>query len=95
MQYGVRTMYLVFGSLLILGQLIFAIGGSTSSIYTILIGRMIFGFGGESINIIKYALVFKWFPKSGIALPLALNISISRLGSVLNSILSPRLSNVK
>ena len=94
MNFGIRTMYFVFGVFLMLGQLIFAIGGSTNSINTMLLGRIIFGFGGESLNITQNAMICKWFFKSEIALPLGLTISISRLGSVLNDNISPRIATV-
>lgn len=95
MYFGIRTMYFVFGVFLMLGQFIFAIGGSYNSIYVMLFGRIVFGFGGESLNITQNAMICKWFLKSEIALPLGMTISISRLGSVLNDNISPRLSTVK
>ena len=84
-------MYIVLGGFIMLGQLIFAIGCKNTSIETMLWGRILFGFGGESLNICQNAMIVKWFYKSQIALPLGLTISISRLGSVLNDIASPRL----
>jgi len=95
MYFGIRTMYFVFGVFLMLGQFIFALGGSYNSIYIMLLGRIIFGFGGESLNITQNGMICKWFLKSEIALPLGMTISISRLGSVLNDNVSPRLSTVK
>ncbi len=96
MKYGVRSMYVVFGLFIMLGQMIFAIGCQTSSMNTMLIGRIIFGIGGESLNICQNAMIVKWFYKSQIALPLGLTISVSRLGSVLNDVVSPRMvSSVK
>ncbi len=94
MYFGIRTMYFVFGVFLMLGQFIFALGGSYNSINIMLLGRIIFGFGGESLNITQNAMICKWFLKSEIALPLGMTISISRLGSVLNDNVSPRLSTV-
>lgn len=91
MKFGVRPMYTVFGAFIMLGQFIFAVGCSKTNISTMLIGRIIFGFGGESLNICQNAMIVKWFYKSQIALPLGLTISVSRLGSVLNDVASPRL----
>jgi nitrate/nitrite transporter NarK len=91
MKYGVRTMYVILGAFVMLGQLIFAVGCQNTSMTTMLIGRIIFGFGGESLNICQNAMLVKWFFKSQIALPLGLTISVSRLGSVLNDVSSPRL----
>ena len=95
MKFGVRTMYVVFGALIMIGQFIFAVGCQNTSMQTMLLGRIIFGLGGESLNICQNAMIVKWFFKSQIALPLGLTISVSRLGSVLNDVASPRLvSNV-
>jgi nitrate/nitrite transporter NarK len=88
-------MYIVFELLIVIGQFIFALGCQSTSMQTMLLGRIVFGLGGESLNICQNAMIVKWFFKSQIALPLGLTISISRLGSVLNDVFSPRLvSNV-
>jgi len=91
LKFGNRTMYIVLGALIMLGQLIFAIGCSYTSMNIMLLGRIIFGLGGETLNICQNSMIVKWFYKSNIALPLGLTISVSRLGSVLNDIASPRL----
>lgn len=82
---------MVFGGFIMIGQLIFAVGCNYTSMTAMLTGRIIFGFGGECLNICQNAMIVKWFFKSQIALPLGLTISVSRLGSVLNDIASPRL----
>lgn len=84
-------MYIVFGALISVGQFIFSLGCQANSMQTMLFGRIIFGLGGESLNICQNAMIVKWFFKSEIALPLGLTISVSRLGSVLNDIISPRI----
>jgi len=57
-------------------------------------GRLIFGFGGESLGLAQNILIIKWFNKNEISVPFGLSISISRLGTILNDNLSPRISNV-
>jgi len=94
MLFGIRLMYFIFGMFLLLGQFTFALGGSLNNIYIMLLGRVLFGFGGECLNITQSAMIVKWFLKSEIALPLGLTISISRLGSVLNDNLSPRIATI-
>ena len=59
-----------------------------NSISIMLIGRVVFGIGGESVTICQAAILVKWFFKSSISLPLGLTLTISRLGSVLNDVLS-------
>lgn len=87
-------MYLIFGLSIVLGQLTFTIGSENHSMNLMLLGRIVFGFGGESINICQCSMIIKWFYKSQVALPLGLTITVARLGSVLNDVLSPRLSYV-
>lgn len=90
-RYGVRAMYMVFGTCIMLGQLIFALGCHKNSMNGMLFGRTIFGLGGECINICQSAMIIKWFFKSEMALPLGLTLSVSRLGSVMNDWYSPSL----
>ena len=91
MKLGVRSTYLLFSALVMLGQLICAMGCQHTSINIMLLGRMIFGLGGECLNICQNAIIVKWFSSSQLALPMALTISVSRFGSVLNDVFSPRI----
>ena len=92
---GLRRMYIILGCFVLLGQMIFAIGDSISSMNTIILGRIIFGFGKESLNITQNAMMIKWFIKREIALPFGLKVSASRIGSALNGILTPRIATVR
>ena len=55
-------------------------------------GRIVFGLGGECLNVCQTTIIVKWFYKSEAALPLGLTITLSRLGSVLNYVISPRVA---
>lgn len=50
-----------------------------------LIGRVVFGLGGESMSVSQSAIVTVWFKGKELAFALGANISISRLGSVINA----------
>jgi MFS family permease len=76
-----------------LGQVIFAIGISIKSWPVIFIGRLVFGFGGESFTVANSALLAEWFKGKELALAFGINLSISKLGSVINNILSPILAD--
>lgn len=91
MKFGVRSTYLLFSGLVMLGQFICAIGCQYSSMNMMLAGRVVFGLGGECLNISQNAIIVKWFSKSELALPMGLAISVSRFGSVLNDVFSPRM----
>jgi MFS family permease len=90
---GARKMIIVFAILLTLGQAVFALGCTTKSFTAMLIGRVIFGLGGESIVVTQSAMMAEWFKNAELALALGLNISVARLGSVINDNVSPWLAS--
>jgi len=86
---GVRFSLLLFSTLITLGQCLFAAGGSAASMELMLIGRALFGLGGESLAVAQSALVTQWFRGKELAMALGVNLSVARLGSVVNNTLSP------
>ena len=88
--FGNKNMFIVFGLIIVLGQFIVYKGCSNNSIYTMLIGRIIFGLGGENLNVSQMACVVEWFYKSENSFPMGLTLTISRVGSFANDVLSPR-----
>ncbi|CAD8096870.1 unnamed protein product [Paramecium sonneborni] len=86
---GVRVSILIFSSILILGQSIVVIGGYTLSYGTMLAGRCIFGIGSESLNAAQAAIMSQWFQGGQVSLALGLCLSIPKLGSAMNSLVSP------
>ena len=90
---GNRTIYLIVGIFLVLGQFLFYKGCLNKNINLMLAGRVIFGFGGEIININQNIMLIKWFKKEEISFPFALTITVSRLGSVLNDVYTPQIAS--
>lgn len=88
---GVRVGIFLFSLLVTAGQAIFAFGVSIESYPIALLGRGIFGCGGESQNVAQSAIVSNWFTGKELSMALGMNVSISRLGSVLNDFLEPQL----
>jgi nitrate/nitrite transporter NarK len=86
---GVRVGIFIFTSLLVVGQAVFTYGGYSLSYVMLLIGRSLFGLGGESQNVSQSALVPMWFMGKELAFAMGLNITLARLGSSLNSVMSP------
>lgn len=86
---GVRVGILLFTSLLVVGQTAFTYGGYALSYPIMLVGRSLFGLGGESQNVSQSALVPMWFMGKELAFAMGLNITLARLGSSLNSVMSP------
>ena len=93
-KFGYRSMFLIFGFCVLIGQFIFSIGCSSKSIYLMILGRVIFGIGGESLNTTQYAIIVQWFGADELAFALGICLSLARLGSALNDIISPRIATV-
>lgn len=58
-----------------------------------LVGRVVFGLGGESLSVAQSAIVSIWFKGKELAMALGMNISFSRLGSVINGLILPQVYN--
>ena len=88
-KYGNKNMFIAFGIVIVLGQFIVYFGCKNNSIYLMLLGRVIFGLGGENLNVSQMACVVEWFYKSQNSFPMGLTLTISRVGSFANDVLSP------
>jgi MFS family permease len=74
------------------GQCVVALGVSFQSVGFILFGRVLFGVGGESLCVAISALLQQVFAGAEVGLAMGLNLSVSRLGSVVNNVVSPYLA---
>lgn len=92
-KYSAPTCLVIFSFLLLIGQIVFAIGTSFQSWNLMLIGRIIYGFGGENICVAQSAFLAVWFAGKELAFSLGISLSLARMGSVLNNVTSPVLAN--
>ena len=74
------------------GQFLGAIGVVRENISLMLLGRVMFGIGGESLCVAISVLLQQVFVGAEVGLAMGLNLSVSRLGSVVNNIVSPYLA---
>ncbi|OKL61890.1 hypothetical protein UA08_02832 [Talaromyces atroroseus] len=91
-RYGARPLLYcclaaVFGS-----QLGFCVGVQTKSTAGLVVARAFLGMGGEVLGVLGTEIVTRWFPGDKTGLAMAIYESISSLGSVANSNLTPRLT---
>jgi len=86
---GVNTCILIFVTLLVCGQSLFAYGVMEENYYIMLGGRLLYGFGGECLCVSSSALLAAWFKNKEMGFAMAVNLSIARLGSVANDQISP------
>lgn len=91
-KFGVRVTLFATAMFITIGQIVFALGLSIKSWPVMFIGRVIFGFGGESMGVANSAILADWFKGKELALAFGLNLSIARLGSVMNNLVSPAIA---
>ena len=64
-------------------------GGYQKSYDVMLAGRVVFGCGGECMGVAQSAIVSVWFKGKELAFALGIQMTISRLGSVINADMLP------
>lgn len=92
-KFGVRTCLVAFVTMITIGSSVVAFGVSIKSWGVMFLGRVLFGFGGESIAVANSAILADWFEGKEVAFAFGLNLSVARLGSVFNNMLSPQLAD--
>jgi len=87
--FGVIPTLYAFSIFLCAGQVTFALGLSTKSWPLMFLGRVLYGIGGESLGVSSSAILSFWFQGKELAFSFGLNLSVARLGSVMNNFISP------
>lgn len=87
--FGIKAGVLLYNILIITGQVLFTIGCYTNNYQLLIIGRSVFGTGAESLNVAQSTIVTMWFRGKELSTALGISLCICRLGSSLNSYLSP------
>ena len=91
-RYGAARCAVGFSLIVLFGQIIFACGMSSGSLGIMLLGRFVFGLGGENLSVAVSTILQEWFFGAELGLSMGISLSVSRLGSVLNNIISPALA---
>lgn len=84
--FGIRLGALVFGGMVFVGQIIFAVGTLYDTIWLMDVGRFVFGIGGESLAVAQNTYAVSWFFGKELNFVFGLQLSIARLGSTVNLI---------
>lgn len=92
-RFGNVFVMLLFGFFILFGNTIETISYFTCSMKGFIIGRFIFGLGAETLGVSVSTIISKWFVGQETAFALAVNLSISKLASVLTDWISPEVSN--
>jgi MFS family permease len=65
------------------------------SLKVMVFGRFLFGLGGEALGIGANIFVIKWFSGKELSFANALTLSMFRSATVLNTLLSPKIAEVR
>ena len=88
-KFGNRKVMLLFSSFVLIGSTIETIACFRKSISLFLFGRFVFGCGAETLNVCCSIVISKWFKGQELALALAINLSLSKLATVVTDWTSP------
>ena len=88
-RFGNKTILLVFSAFILIGSAIETFACFQRSMVMFLIGRFVFGCGAETLNVCMSIVISKWFKGQELALALAINLSLSKLATVVTDWTSP------
>jgi len=101
-KWGIRLSTMVFGTVTALGGLISFLGANDilssdpgTRLLIMTIGRIVFGIGLETTCVIISRTIVKWFKGYELALAMAINMGIGRLGSAIGTAISPEMGGGK
>jgi MFS family permease len=77
---GTRVSGLIFASLVLTGQCIYALGATIGSFDLMIFGRFVFGLGGESLAVVQSTISSHWFSGNELAMAFGITVSANRLG---------------
>ncbi|KAG0288098.1 hypothetical protein BGZ96_008077 [Linnemannia gamsii] len=87
-RFGHNKLLIVLSTLVVLGQLVVCLGLERRNIGIMILGRVVFG-SAESLAVAQSAITVKYFRGKELAMALGINLCVSRMGSVLNDLVTP------
>jgi MFS family permease len=90
-KFGNRAIMLSVATLVLLGSGIETTSYFTKNMTLFLVGRFIFGCGSETLYVCSSVVISKWFKGQELALAMAINLSLSKLATVVTDWTSPLL----
>ncbi|CAB3386415.1 Hypothetical predicted protein [Cloeon dipterum] len=82
--FGIRLGTVIYAFLVVVGQLVFALGGYLGKFWLMVVGRFIFGIGGESLAVAQNNYAVLWFKGKELNMVFGLQLSFARVGSTVN-----------
>lgn len=75
---------IIYMFILLIGQLVFAMGAMLNVFWLMLLGRFIFGIGAESLAVAQNNYAVLWFKGKELNMVFGLQLSFARVGSTVN-----------
>lgn len=82
--FGIRLGTCIYAVLVVFGQLIFAAGVYSNSLWLAILGRFVFGAGGESLAVAQNSYAVVWFKGKELNMVFGFQLSFARSGSAVN-----------
>ena len=83
---GIRFGTICFAFIIVIGQIIFALGGFLDRLWVMEIGRFVFGIGGESLAVAQNTYAVAWFKGKELNMVFGFQLSVARVGSTGGSV---------
>lgn len=94
-RYWAPKCQILFAVIIFSGSCILSVGVSSQSWQLMYFGRFVFGLGAESLSVAQSTVLSEWFEGREVALAMGITLSVSRLGSIWNNLISPKVANAK
>jgi hypothetical protein len=91
-QFGNNKVMLLFSTFVLAGSIIETVACSMQRMDLFLFGRFIFGCGAETLNVCGSIIITRWFNGQELALAMAINLSVSKLATVISDWVSPQIN---
>lgn len=82
--FGIRLGTIIYMFILMIGQLIFAMGATLNTFWIMMLGRFVFGIGAESLAVAQNNYAVLWFKGKELNMVFGLQLSFARVGSTVN-----------
>eukprot|EP00735_Rhodelphis_limneticus_P011208 TRINITY_DN4278_c0_g1::TRINITY_DN4278_c0_g1_i1::g.8027::m.8027 TRINITY_DN4278_c0_g1::TRINITY_DN4278_c0_g1_i1::g.8027 ORF type:complete len:481 (-),score=152.30,sp/Q1JQC1/MFSD1_BOVIN/31.66/2e-55,MFS_1/PF07690.11/3.3e-28,Sugar_tr/PF00083.19/4.2e-11,ATG22/PF11700.3/3.2,ATG22/PF11700.3/1.3e-05,MFS_2/PF13347.1/0.015,MFS_2/PF13347.1/0.00065,LacY_symp/PF01306.14/4.3e+03,LacY_symp/PF01306.14/0.0037,LacY_symp/PF01306.14/0.26,LacY_symp/PF01306.14/0.0054,MFS_1_like/PF12832.2/9.4e+03,MFS_1_like/PF12832.2/4. len=92
---GFRKSSFLFSTVILIGQIIVAIGAQAENFMVMLAGRFVYAWGGEGCAVAQNVIVSKYFQGKELALALGIALAIGRCGSGLNFMVTTPIADAK
>ena len=92
-RHGAPYCLTLFASVIFAGAVLLSIGVMNKQWEIMYLGRFVFGLGAESLCVAQSTITSEWFEGREVAFAMGIGLAVSRLGSIWNNVISPKVAN--